>query len=83
MPPTPPRYHEYDAEAVALSGSLRLPLIQEVEPPTFVKLNERGGYLRSMQRITGSEVQSLSGLHTRRWLGIPPTKPQPATNGTR
>jgi hypothetical protein len=45
MPPTPPRYHEYDAEAVALSGSLRLPLIQEVEPPTFVKLNERGGYL--------------------------------------
>ncbi len=45
MPPAPPRYHDYDAEAVALSGHLRLPLIQEVKPPTFVKLNERGGYL--------------------------------------
>jgi len=45
MPASPQRYHEYYAEAVALSGSLRLPLIQEVCPPTFVKLNERGGYL--------------------------------------
>jgi hypothetical protein len=45
MPASPQRYHEYYAEAVALSGSLRLPLIQEVSPPTFVKLNERGGYL--------------------------------------
>ena len=45
MPDTPQRYHEYDAEAEALSGSLTLPLIQEVKPPTFVKLNERGGYL--------------------------------------
>ena len=45
MPASPQRYHEYYAEAVALSGSLRLPLTQEVCPPTFVKLNERGGYL--------------------------------------
>ena len=39
------RYHIYHAEAEALSGNLTLPLIQEVKPPTFVKLNERGGYL--------------------------------------
>ena len=45
MPGTPNKYHVYQAEAEALSGSLRLPLIQEVKPPTFVKLNERGGYL--------------------------------------
>jgi hypothetical protein len=40
-----PRYHIYAAEAEALSGNLTLPLVQEVKPPTFVKLNERGGYL--------------------------------------
>jgi hypothetical protein len=45
MPPVPPRYHDYDAEAVALSGNLTLPIIQDIKPPTFVKLNERGGYL--------------------------------------
>jgi hypothetical protein len=40
-----PRYHDYNAEAVALTGKLTLPLIQEVAPPTFVKLNPRGGYV--------------------------------------
>ena len=45
MSDTPERYHDYDAEAEALSGNLTLPLIQEVKPPTFVKLNERGGYV--------------------------------------
>jgi hypothetical protein len=45
MPDAPKRYHNYHAEAEALTGSLTLPLIQEVKPPTFVKLNERGGYL--------------------------------------
>jgi hypothetical protein len=39
------RYHNYYAEAEALSGHLTLPLVQEVKPPTYVKLNERGGYL--------------------------------------
>ena len=39
------RYHEYHAEAEALSGKITLPLVQEVKPPTYVKLNERGGYL--------------------------------------
>lgn len=38
------RYHEYYAEAEALSGDITLPLMQEVKPPTYVKLNERGGY---------------------------------------
>ena len=45
MPDPVKRYHDYHAEAEALSGDLTLPLIQEVKPPTFVKLNERGGYL--------------------------------------
>jgi hypothetical protein len=39
------RYHDYNAEAEALSGNLTLPLMQEVKPPTFVALNVRGGYL--------------------------------------
>jgi len=39
------RYHIYNAEAEALSGNLTLPLEQEVKPPTYVKLNERGGYV--------------------------------------
>jgi hypothetical protein len=45
MPEEPKRYHDYNAEAEALSGNLTLPLMQEVKPPTYVKLNERGGYL--------------------------------------
>lgn len=45
MPDSPIRYHVYNAEAEALSGSVTLPLVQEVKPPTYVKLNERGGYL--------------------------------------
>jgi len=45
MPDPLKRYHVYNAEAEALSGDLTLPLIQEVKPPTFVKLNERGGYV--------------------------------------
>src|SRR5438128_1189062 len=39
------RYHIYNTEAEALSGNLTLPLEQEVKPPTYVKLNERGGYI--------------------------------------
>jgi hypothetical protein len=45
MSDTPRRYHVYHAEAEALSGRLTLPLTQDVKPPTFVKLSERGGYL--------------------------------------
>jgi hypothetical protein len=45
MPEEQKRYHVYEAEAEALSGHLTLPLIQAVKPPTFVKLNERGGYV--------------------------------------
>jgi hypothetical protein len=41
----PERYHNYYAEAEALSGRITLPLDQEVKPPTYVKLSERGGYL--------------------------------------
>lgn len=46
MPEEPvKRYHSYFAEASALHGSLRLPFVQEFSSPTFVKLNEEGGYV--------------------------------------
>jgi hypothetical protein len=40
-----PREHLYHAEAVALSGNLHLPLLQEIKPQTSVKLHEKGGYI--------------------------------------
>jgi hypothetical protein len=36
MPEEPKRYHDYNAEAEALSGDLTLPLMQEVKPPSYV-----------------------------------------------
>lgn len=45
MADSPERFHLYHAEAEALSGYITLPLDQEVKPPTYVKLNEHGGYL--------------------------------------
>lgn len=41
----PERPHKYFAEASALRGSLRLPFVQDFCAPTFVKLNEKGGYI--------------------------------------
>lgn len=39
------RHHTYFAEASALEGDLRLPFVQKFCAPTFVKLNEAGGYI--------------------------------------
>jgi len=45
MANTNKREHLYHAEAVALSGHLHLPLLQEIKPQTSVKLHEKGGYV--------------------------------------
>jgi hypothetical protein len=74
MAPVPPRYHEYYAEAEALSGNLTLPLIQEVKPPTFVKLNERGGYLsQHVENYRLGGVVSFRSAYTQ-VAGNPDTK---------
>lgn len=39
------RHHTYFAEASALEGNLCLPFVQKFSAPTFVKLNENGGYV--------------------------------------
>ena len=39
------RTHKYNAEATVLSGSLKLPLVQEVRPHARIALPESGGYI--------------------------------------
>jgi hypothetical protein len=74
MATAPPRYHSYAAEAEALSGKLTLPLIQEVKPPTFVKLNERGGYLsQHVENYRLGGVVSFRSAYTQ-VAGNPATK---------
>jgi hypothetical protein len=68
------RYHIYDAEAEALSGNLTLPLEQEVKPPTYVKLNERGGYLsQHVENYRLGGVVSFRSAYTQ-VAGNPSTK---------
>ena len=74
MATAPPRYHTYAAEAEALSGNLTLPLIQEVKPPTYVKLNERGGYLsQHVENYRLGGVVSFRSAYTQ-VAGNPDTK---------
>ncbi len=44
------REHFYHAEATALAGELRLPLVEEIKPQLYAKLSERGGYLSQRAR---------------------------------
>lgn len=39
------RTHRYNADATILSGHLRLPLVQKIEPQAHAHLKEEGGYL--------------------------------------
>src|SRR5215469_6487835 len=39
------RSHRYHANATVLSGHLRLPLVQQIEPQAHAHLREAGGYL--------------------------------------
>ncbi len=66
MPDAPKRYHIYQAEAEALTGGLTLPLIQDVKPPTYVKLNERGGYLsQNVENYRLGGVVSFRSAYTQ------------------
>ena len=68
------RYHIYHAEAEALSGNITLPLVQEVKPPTYVKLNERGGYLsQHVENYRLGGVVSFRSAYTQ-VAGNPDTK---------
>ena len=74
------RYHEYHAEAEALSGDITLPLIQEVKPPTFVKLNERGGYLsQHVENYRLGGIVSFRSAYTQ-VAGNPDPKPDHGWN---
>jgi hypothetical protein len=80
MPEPVKRYHDYSAEAVALSGNLTLPVIQEVKPPTFVKLNERGGYVsQHAENYRLGGVVSFRSAYTQVG-GNPDTKPDHGWN---
>src|SRR5579863_1502202 len=80
MPDEQLRHHIYAAEAEALSGNLTLPLIQEVKPPTYVKLNEQGGYVsQQVENYRLGGVLSFRAAYTQ-VAGNPDTKPDHGWN---
>jgi len=80
MPDEQLRHHIYAAEAEALSGNLTLPLIQEVKPPTYVKLNEQGGYVsQHVENYRLGGLLSFRAAYTQ-VAGNPDTKPDHGWN---
>lgn len=62
----PERQHEYHAEATVLSGHLRLPFAQPIEPQAHAKVPAPGGYLSQHTdsfRVEG--IVSYSAAHTQ------------------
>ena len=57
MPEVNERTHLYKAEATILSGELRLPIFQPIEPQTRSTLAEKGGYFN--QRSDGYQLESV------------------------
>jgi hypothetical protein len=57
MPEANERTHIYDAEATVLSGHLRLPVSQPIEPQVHTKLPAQGGYFS--QRSDGFRLESV------------------------
>ena len=49
--------HIYHAEAIALGGSLRLPLPHQIEPQAHTQLAAKGGYFS--QRSEGYRLESV------------------------
>jgi hypothetical protein len=49
--------HRFDAEAVALSGQLDLPVSQTIAPQAYSKLPEKGGYFN--QRSDGFRIETI------------------------
>lgn len=59
------RTHHYHAEATILSGHLRLPLVQKIEPQAHAKLRDEGGYLSERSGLFRIEsVLSFHSAHT-------------------
>jgi hypothetical protein len=66
MPDEPKREHTYHAESHALSGSLRLPIAQEIERQAHAKIPGHGGYLSQHAesfRVEG--IVSYRAAHTQ------------------
>lgn len=60
------REHTYHAESHAVSGSLRLPLAQEIEPQAHAKIPPIGGYLsQHAQSFRVEGIISYSEAHTQ------------------
>jgi hypothetical protein len=60
------REHFYHAEASAVVGELRLPLVQEIKPQLYAKLPERGGYLSQRNKDYHlEEVISFRSAYTQ------------------
>ncbi len=69
------REHTYHAEATALSGSLHLPLRQEITPHANAKLHPRGGYLsQQAEPFRLESVLTYKEAHTQ-VTGSKETKP--------
>src|SRR5258705_3943923 len=62
-----PHCHQFHAEGSALSGDLRAPIRQKIEPENEVKPNDRrGGHLtRSVSNITVEGLISIKRAETR------------------
>jgi len=62
MPEVNERTHNYDAEAMVLSGHLKLPLSQPIEPQTHSKLTAKGGYVS--QRSDAYQLESVISIRS-------------------
>lgn len=56
------RTHRYNADATILSGHLRLPLVQKIEPQAHAHLREEGGYLS--ERSENYRLESVISFRT-------------------
>ena len=69
------RTHRFHADATILSGHLRLPLVQKIEPQAHAQLKEEGGYLA--ERAEDYRLESVMSFRTAytHVAGNPSTKP--------
>jgi len=56
------RTHRYNADATILSGHLRLPLVQKIEPQAHAHLKEEGGYLS--ERAENYRLESVISIRS-------------------
>ena len=56
------RTHRYNAEATILSGHLRLPLVQKIEPQAHAHLRDEGGYIS--ERSENYRLESVVSIRS-------------------